>query len=298
MKPSKKDSNFDVSSDMYRNSPDIFYSHLATILRQSLIHGFLPNTVLLCTLMPLVKDNFGDITKSENYRAIAGGCLILKVLDLVVLKIEGSKLSTDALQFAYKSNTGTATCSWSVNAIVDRFTRNGKQVYGAALDMSKAFDMVKWDVLFNTLLDRDINPIFIRILIYVYKNQQYTVKWGKSTAHFFNVSNGVRQGGVSSGIFFVVYIDMLLTILRNSGFGCTIFGLFYGALIYADDIFLLSASRTGLQVMINMCEKFAERINLKFGTNSNPINSTLVNKVQFCRTFSPPLIPTFEFLPL
>ena len=223
--------------------------------------------------MPLVKDNFGDITKSENYRAIAGGCLILKVLDLVVLKIEGSKLSTDAFQFAYKSNTGTATCSWTVNAIVDRFTRNWKQVYGAALDMSKAFDMVKWDVLFNTLLDRDINPIFICILTYVYKNQQYTVKWGNSSAHFFNVSNGVRQGGVSSGIFFVVYIDKLLTIPRNSGFGCTIFGLFYGALIYADDIFLLSASRTGLQVMINICEKFAERINLKFGTNSNPIKS-------------------------
>ena len=103
MKPCKKDSNFDVSSEMFKNSPAIFYSHFATNIRQSLIHGVLPNTVLLCTLMPLVKDNFGDITKSENYRAIAGGCLILKVLDLIVLKIEVSKLSTDALQFAYKS---------------------------------------------------------------------------------------------------------------------------------------------------------------------------------------------------
>ena len=66
---------------------------------------------------------------------------------------------------------------------------------------------------------------------------------------------------------------MLLNILRNSGFGCTILGVFYGAVIYADDIFLLSASRTGLQVMINLCQKFAERINLKFGTNANPDKS-------------------------
>ena len=53
---------------------------------------------MLCTLLPLIKDSLGDITRSENYRAIAGGCLILKVLDLVILKLERDKLSTDALQ--------------------------------------------------------------------------------------------------------------------------------------------------------------------------------------------------------
>ena len=88
-----------------------------------------------------------------------------------------------------------------------------------------------------------------------------------------NVRNGVRQGGVSSGIFFVVYIDELLTILRNSGLGCRIFGVFYGALIYADDIFLLSASRTGLQGMISLSHQFATKVNLKFGTNVDPKKS-------------------------
>ena len=86
---------------MYRNSPNVFYDHLATILRQSLVHGVLPNEVLLCTLMPMIKDNLGDIAKSNNHRAIAGGCLILKVLDLVILHLEGEKLSTDSLQFAW-----------------------------------------------------------------------------------------------------------------------------------------------------------------------------------------------------
>ena len=72
MKPSERDSTFDVTSDMYRNGPEVLFQHLSTILRQSLVHGSLPNLVLLCTLTPLLKDSLGYITKSANYRAIAG----------------------------------------------------------------------------------------------------------------------------------------------------------------------------------------------------------------------------------
>ena len=203
--------------------------------------------------MPLVKNSLGDITKSSNYRAIAGGCLLLKVLDLVILNIERSKLDTDALQFAYKANTGTATCTWTITSVVDHFSRNGKPVFGAAMDMSKAFDMVKWSELFKILLERQISAIFLRLLLHIYTNQHYTVKWGNKFSETFSVSNWVRQGGVISGIFFVVYIDKLLKLLRSSGLGCSIFGVFFGAIIYADDIFLLSTSRNGLQKMINIC---------------------------------------------
>ena len=99
------------------------------------------------------------------------------------------------------------------------------------------------------------------------------MRWGKSVAPYFHISNGVRQGGVSSGIFFVVYIDNLLVLLRKSGLGCMIHGVFYGAVIYADDIFLLSASRTGLQEMVNISQNFVSKLNLKFGTDSNPEKS-------------------------
>ena len=191
----------------------------------------------------------------------------------MILTVEGSKLGTDSLQFAYKPNSGTASCTWMVTTVVDIFTRNGKTVFGAAMDMSKAFDMVKWSELFRTLMDRNINPLILRLLLHIYRNQQYTVRWGNVSAEFFSISNGVRQGGVCSGILFAVYIDQLLTLLRESGFGCYIHGVFYGAVIYADDIFLLSASRTGLQNMVDVCQKFTKKLNLKFGTDTNPKKS-------------------------
>ena len=109
--------------------------------------------------------------------------MILKVFDLIILEIESSKLTTDSLQFAYKSNTGTATCTWAVTTVVDHFTKFNKPVFAAAMDMSKAFDMVKWSKLFNTLLSRGVRPIFLRLLLFIYRHQQCNVKWGTRYLH-------------------------------------------------------------------------------------------------------------------
>ena len=96
------------------------------------------------------------------------------------------------------------------------------------------------------------------------------------------MSNGVRQGAVSSAILFAVYIDKLLIILRESGFGCHIHGVFLGAMIFADDIMLLSASRSGLQTMVDLCQEFASGKNLKFGTDPDPEKSK-TKCIVFCK---------------
>ena len=144
MKSNKRDAVFDTVSDCYSNGPPELVFHLTKLVRMYLSHGNVPYFILLCTLLPLVKDKFGDITSSDNYRAIAGGCLMLKLLDIVILLLEGDKLSFSELQFAYQANVSTTVCSWAVTSVIDHFNRKGAAVYGAAMDMSKAFDMVEW----------------------------------------------------------------------------------------------------------------------------------------------------------
>ena len=164
-------------------------------------------------------------------------------------------------------------CSWAALAVIDHFNRKGRAVYGFAMDLSKAFDMVDWKELFLTLKLRNVNPIFLRVLIFIYRYQQCSVKWGSSYSQYFSVRNGVRQGAISSPILFSVYLNGLIVKLRDSGMGCYIGTLFMGCLGYADDILLLSASRTGLQVMVDVCSKFAKQKSLKFSTNPNPEKS-------------------------
>ena len=110
------------------------------------------------------------------------------------------------------------------------------------MDMSKAFDLVEWGELFCTLEKRKVEPIFLRLMMYIYTMQQCDVKWCEQHSGKFSVKNGVRQGAVSSAILFAVYIDELLVVLRQSRLGCHINGVFFGALVFADDILLLSAS--------------------------------------------------------
>ena len=70
-----------------------------------------------------------------------------------------------------------------------------------------------------------------------------------------------------------MYINDLIVELREAGLGCHVAGLFVGCLGYADDILLLSGSRGGLQSMVNLCDKFTKRKNLRFSTNPDPNKS-------------------------
>ena len=70
-----------------------------------------------------------------------------------------------------------------------------------------------------------------------------------------------------------MYIDELFYRLRKSGLGCRNNQYFYGCLGYADDLLLLSGSRSGLQAMVKICESFAKQKSLKFSTNSDPVKS-------------------------
>ena len=73
------------------------------LIKSFISHGSVPHFVLLCTLLPLVKDNLGDITSSTKYRAIASGNLLLKLLDIVILLLEGDKTFKDHYNAEVKS---------------------------------------------------------------------------------------------------------------------------------------------------------------------------------------------------
>ena len=66
-------------------------------------------------------------------------------------------------------------CTWSGNSVTEYFNKRGAPVYSAAMDMSEAFDMVSWQELFLTLKGRMANPLVLRVLLNIYKSQQWNV---------------------------------------------------------------------------------------------------------------------------
>ena len=66
---------------------------------------------------------------------------------------------------------------------------------------------------------------------------------------FFNMYCGIRQGGLLSPILFNVYVDELISVLKDIKLGCYVDMYYVGYLLYADDLTLQSASLCELQNM-------------------------------------------------
>lgn len=138
------------------------------------------------------------------------------------------------------------------------------------LDCSKAFDTCKFSILFSKLLEKGLPARVVRTIIFVYEEQYAWVRWCGSNSSLFTIVNGTRQGSILSPSLFAVCVDSLLVELRELGIGCKVAGVYMGAVGFCDDLLLLAPTRDGMQVILNTCQKFASKFNLKFSTDPNP----------------------------
>ena len=263
LKLGKKEENGLYSNHFKYGSERLFI--LLTLLFNSMLsHGIAPDELLLGTMIPLIKD--GRLSKqcSDNYRALTIGTGLSKLLETVILNKQTEALKTSDLQFGFKEKSSTTMCTFMVLETIEYYKSKGSNVHVMLLDASKAFDRVNYIKLFDKLLRKGMCPLTVRLLLSMYTNQKLQVKWNDHLTQKFNVTNGVRQGGVLSPLLFSIYVDDLLEKLKNNGVGCHIGHIFVGALGYADDLILLCPSVAGLKDMIKICEDYANEHDILF----------------------------------
>jgi len=96
-----------------------------------------------------------------------------------------------------------------VEEIIEFYNSSGCPAFLGELDAPRAFDKVEYCKLFHLLIDRNICPMFLRLLLYMYTHQKLRVKWNGICSELFDVTNGIKQGGVFSPLLFCIYIDVL-----------------------------------------------------------------------------------------
>ena len=151
---------------------------------------------------------------------------------------------------------------YTVKSVVSYYCNNNSTVNLCALDLSRAFDTVNYSMLFMKLMDRNLPRNIIVLLSRWYQCSTATVKWNRCESFSVPLSAGVRQGGILSPHLFAVFVDDLLIKLSTSSLGCRYRGLIYNALMYADDLLLLSISIHDLQKMVDICYNFFNSIGL------------------------------------
>ena len=222
-------------------------------------------------LVPIIKNKCGSINSKENYRPIALASIVSKVLERIILNRIENVLNTNANQFGFKKAHSTDQCIYVLKEVVQLYKSLNTCISVCFLDASKAFDRVNHQRLFEKLDNRGIPGYILRIIVFWYENQTMAVRWGNLISNSFQVSNGVRQGGILSPYLFNVYMDELSARLNNLKIGCSLDDIFINHLMYADDLVLISPSTRGLNRLIEECQKYGIEFDILFNSNKSAV---------------------------
>ena len=232
-------------------------------------HHYVPNFFGLGIIIPLVKDMCGDLTSLNYFRGITLSPTMSKLFEMCLLSLFEDYLITHDLQVGFKKKLGCNHALYMLRSVIEHYNANDTTVTICALDMSKAFDKVNHSALFMKLIDRDVPFVFLNILMEWYSKCFASVKWNNCFSAKFSITCGVRQGGVLSPLLFSVYINDVILKLQNSRRGCFIGHVFFGCILYADDIILISPSSTGMQDMLDICGSEIKWLDMKFNVKKS-----------------------------
>ena len=271
LKPDKNDYIFNLSSNHFLDGTDLLYSLLSFLFNAFLTHGFTTFEFNSSIILPLPKSNKKSLNSSSNYRAISINVVLCKLLEYVLSSFLKKFISTSNYQFGYKNDLSTNLCTFVTGQTIKYYLNGNSNVYALFLDASKAFDKVKHSTLYKTLIDKNICPIILRMIILMYKNNNAKIKWNNDYSGVFRMTNGTKQGGVLSPYLFTLYLDPLINTIKNSGYGCHIGKTPYNIFAYADDVVILSPTLTALNKLIKLCEIYSKNFLLNFNITKSEV---------------------------
>jgi len=136
---------------------------------------------------------------------------------------------------------------------------NSSKVYLCYLDGKQAFDHVWHPGLLHKLIQIGVDDTTLLTLRAMYKGSLSQVRYQGQLSETFTVQQGTKQGGKRSPLMYLVYINGLIKELVASGYGMCIYDQNICSLTVADDMVLVSLSKSSMDAMLNMCWEYSRK---------------------------------------
>ena len=132
---------------------------LAPVFQALLTTHYIPNSLRLAYIIPILKDRHLDPSNPSNYRGISVGSIFSKLFEFIILHEYLFSLSDKLhpLQGGFRQGLSTSHTSYILNECIVNSRETGSKCFVAFLDARKAFDTVWHDGLFVKLFDLGIN---------------------------------------------------------------------------------------------------------------------------------------------
>jgi hypothetical protein len=230
---------------------------LALLFNVCVAHSYLPAELMRTTVVPIVKNRTGDMSDRSNYRPISLATIIAKIFDSVLNSMLEKHCTFHDGQHGFSRGLSTETAILSLKHTVKYYTDRRTPVYACFLDLSRAFDLVSYDILWRKLESVGLPDGYTDLLKFWYCNQVNYVRWANEHSEPYRMECGVRQGGLTSPKLFNLYVDQLVRELSGMRVGCHIGNVCVNNISYADDMVLLAPSVSALRALLGVCENFA-----------------------------------------
>ena len=268
----------EVSAEILLHTRDKIKPFLCKVFNKIFESGYFPIQWGIATIIPLFKK--GDRDVCDHYRGISLLSITSKVFTSVINNRlyswaeDNNKINEE--QAGFRKSYSTIDHIFTLHSMASNCLYGTKRskLYAAFIDFQKAFDTVNRDKLWEVLVRIGVSTKMIGILKSMYLHVKAIVRQGVEKTQEINCPIGVRQGCLLSPLLFsllVAEIAYQVAAGGRAGYQMIPGAQEIFALLFADDIVLLSLTPIGLQTQINNLKVAAENLGLIVNLNKSKV---------------------------
>ena len=216
-----------------------------------------------------------------NYRPIAlGNCLGKLFMRILTERIE-NLVERDGLvaaeQMGFRPDRSCQGAALILQILVDRANKKGTPFWWAGIDLSKAYDNVDHDILWEILQQKGITGNWLETIKRVYQQNKIRSITTDGYSEWVRVKKGIRQGCPLSPALFAIYMDWVSVSLSNAGImepsKQVVTQPEPNMLLYADDMAIWANSLSVFQSKLRVVIKALANLGMPVNTNKSTIQA-------------------------
>lgn len=207
--------------------------NLTRLVNDSLNTGVFYKSLKIGVISPIHKSK--SKIELTNYRPITILPVFSKTLEYVMLRRMEEHIDINKLifpnQFGFLKKTNTETAVIHILDKVNKSRDKSLPTTLTCLDLTRAFDLIQYPILLNKLRKLRFSVKFLNLFESYLTNRTQFTKINKTLSQIENVLCGIPQGGIISGLLFIIYINSInLLDLKSNIF------------LYCDDISIVTSA--------------------------------------------------------
>ncbi|UYV60181.1 hypothetical protein LAZ67_1000252 [Cordylochernes scorpioides] len=265
-----------IPNELLKNLPIPTLNKLKNLFNKIMSTEKYPQLWTNSIVHPIYKS--GDKNNPTNYRGIALCSNISKLFTTILRNRLKNWIEKRVIilenQAGFRKNRSCTDHIILLNSLIQLSLRRKRgKLYVFFVDLTKAFDTVPHDLLWQKLHKMGISNKFVMLIKNFYQEAKITIRWKGQYSNNVKINSGVLQGESLSPLLFILYMADLIELYNNSaltGFHLPDFGVLH-LLMYADDIAIIGESKINLQIKINLLKSYLDKNKLVLNENKSKI---------------------------